>query len=107
LKLTLITFFSWFAELADNQTNIFHLPNPWRTKANGRIIRHVPITLYANDTSGNQSKQWNKHISYFFTLSGLPPRCTNQNYHCHYVATSNQAGAMELAEPIALDIWLV
>ncbi|KAI9624273.1 hypothetical protein KEM48_009014 [Puccinia striiformis f. sp. tritici PST-130] len=37
------------------------IPNPWRVCAGGKIIRHVPVTLYADDTSGNKSKRWNKH----------------------------------------------
>ncbi|KNF03330.1 hypothetical protein PSTG_03598 [Puccinia striiformis f. sp. tritici PST-78] len=37
------------------------IPNPWRVRACGKIIRHVPVTLYADNTSGNKSKRWNKH----------------------------------------------
>jgi hypothetical protein len=47
----------------DNQ--VLCVPNPWRLKANGKVIRHVPIMLYANNTSGNVSKQFNKNISFF------------------------------------------
>ncbi|KAA1096738.1 hypothetical protein PGT21_026964 [Puccinia graminis f. sp. tritici] len=68
--------------LGNQVTTWHHLPNPWRKKANG----------------------WNKHISYYFTLSGLPPTWTNQNYNCHYLSTSNEAGAMELAGPIVSDL---
>jgi len=90
----------------DKQTKYIaiSLPNSWRKKASGRIIRHVPITLYSDDTSGNRSKQWNKHISYFFTLAGLPPKMTNQEYHCHFLGTSNVAGGLELAEPIIKEL---
>jgi hypothetical protein len=82
-------------------------PNQWREKAQGRIIHHVPITLYADDTSGNQSKQWNKHISFYFTLAGLHPKFTNQEYHCHFLGTTNVAGVLELAEPIIKELKLV
>jgi hypothetical protein len=54
------------------------LPNPWCIKAGGKIIQNLPINLYADDTSGNVSKKWNKHISFYFTLSGLPPHISNQ-----------------------------
>ncbi|KAH9814314.1 hypothetical protein DFH28DRAFT_1108148 [Melampsora americana] len=57
------------------------LPNPWR-----------------NDTSGNVSKKWNKHMSYYFTLSGLPPGMTNQEYNIHFLATSNKSSALELGD---------
>ncbi|PLW15305.1 hypothetical protein PCANC_19994 [Puccinia coronata f. sp. avenae] len=83
-----------------NSTHIFPLPNPWRTKAKGMIIRHVPINLYADDTSGNVSKQFNKHMVYYFTLSGLPPRVANMEYNCHFLCTSKTAGALELADQI-------
>jgi len=79
-------------------------PNPWRVKAQGRIIRHVPMTLYADDTSGNVSKQWNKHLSYYWSLSGLPPTMSNQQYNCHFLATSNAAGALELGDQIVDEI---
>ncbi|KAI9630062.1 hypothetical protein KEM48_012312 [Puccinia striiformis f. sp. tritici PST-130] len=79
-------------------------PNPWRIRAQNRVIRHVPITLYADDTSGNQSKRWNKHVSYCFTLSGLSPKFTNMEYNCHFIATSNQAGPLEIAEPIIAEL---
>ncbi|POV96773.1 hypothetical protein PSTT_15457 [Puccinia striiformis] len=79
-------------------------PNPWRIRAQNKVIRHVPITLYADDTSGNQSKRWNKHVSYCFTLSGLSPKLTNMEYNCHFIATSNQAGPLEIAEPIIAEL---
>ncbi|KAH9808088.1 hypothetical protein DFH28DRAFT_1198469 [Melampsora americana] len=44
--------------------------NPWRIKAHGRIIRHVPLVLYCDDLSGNVSKRWNKHMAFYFTLAG-------------------------------------
>jgi hypothetical protein len=67
----------------------------------------MSITLYCDDTSGNQSKRWNKHVSFFFTLSGLAPQLTNQYFNCHYLTTSNSAGAMELARPIVADLMSV
>ncbi|KAH9820476.1 hypothetical protein DFH28DRAFT_1217996 [Melampsora americana] len=80
------------------------LPNPWRERANGLIIRHVPITLYSDDTSGNQSKKWNKHDSFYFTLSGLPPSLTNQEYNIHFQATTNSATVLELGEHIVDEL---
>ncbi|KAI7947140.1 hypothetical protein MJO29_011667 [Puccinia striiformis f. sp. tritici] len=86
------------------ETNEILFPNKWRTIANGKIIRHVPIVLYADDTSGNRSKRWNKHVSYYFTLAGLPPVLSNMQYNCHFITTSNRAGALELAEPIVAEL---
>ncbi|KAA1100370.1 hypothetical protein PGTUg99_023983 [Puccinia graminis f. sp. tritici] len=80
------------------------LPNPWREKANGKIIRHVPLNMYCDDTSGNKSKKWNKHISYYFTLSGLPPKISNQQFNCHFLCTSNIAGALDLGEIVVQQL---
>ncbi|PLW38987.1 hypothetical protein PCASD_08454 [Puccinia coronata f. sp. avenae] len=55
------------------------VPNPWRLKANGKVIRHVPITLYADDTSGNE-------------------------FNCHFLLTSNVASVLELSEQIVDEI---
>jgi hypothetical protein len=79
---------------------VVSVPNPWRIKAKGKVMRHVPITLYADDTSGNISKQFNKHISFFFTLSGLPPRLSNQEYNCHFLSSSNVASVLEISEQV-------
>ena len=87
-----------------NDCQSIPVPNPWRKLAKGKIIRHVPITMYADDTSGNKSKRWNKHVSFCFTLSGLSPILTNMEYNCHFIGTSNVAGALELAEPIVQEI---
>ncbi|KAH9822651.1 hypothetical protein DFH28DRAFT_1049925 [Melampsora americana] len=74
--------------------------NPWRIKAEGRMIRHVPLVLYCDDLSGNVSKRWNKHLAFYFTLAGLPPKLANQEFNCHFLSTSNTAGALELADPL-------
>ncbi|PLW26028.1 hypothetical protein PCANC_22405, partial [Puccinia coronata f. sp. avenae] len=89
------------------QDVVIPIPNPWRAKAKGWIIRHVPITLYADDTSGNISKQFNNHVSFFFTLSGLPPHLSNQEYNCHFLSTSNVATVLEISEQIVNDINMV
>ncbi|KAH9811046.1 hypothetical protein DFH28DRAFT_1131415 [Melampsora americana] len=87
-------------ETAGETLNRIPLPNPWRKKAGGRIIRHVPLILYCDDLSGNVSKRWNKHMAFYFTLAGLPPKLANQEYNCHFLSTSNTAGALELADSL-------
>jgi hypothetical protein len=82
----------------------FPIPNPWRSKAQGRVLRNVPIILYADDTSGNVSKQFNKHISFYFTLAGLPPHISNQEYNCHFLSTSNIASVCEMSEGIVSEL---
>ncbi|KAH9807661.1 hypothetical protein DFH28DRAFT_1138529 [Melampsora americana] len=80
------------------------LVNPWREKAKGKVIRHMPITLYSDDTSGNVSKKFNKHMSVYFTLAGLAPEWTNQEFNIHFLATSNAASALDLLDEIIDNI---
>jgi hypothetical protein len=96
----------WFihSESSDEKEVSIPLPNPWRIKAHGKIIRHVPITLYSDDTSGNSSKQFNKHISFYFMLSGLPPNVSKQEYNCHFLSSSNVAGVLELSNQIVEEL---
>ncbi|KNZ51429.1 hypothetical protein VP01_395g5 [Puccinia sorghi] len=71
-----------------------------RTKARGKLIYHMPINLYADDMSGNKSKRWNKHISFYFTFSGLSPKMDYVEYNRHLISTSNVAEVLEIAESI-------
>jgi hypothetical protein len=82
-------------------------PSGSQQKAQGKVLRNIPITLYCDDTSGNKSKKWNKHISYYFTLSGLPPKISNQQFNCHFLCTSNITGALELGEMVVEQIKYV
>ncbi|KAH9813500.1 hypothetical protein DFH28DRAFT_1171408 [Melampsora americana] len=80
------------------------IQNKWRAKAAGKVIQHVPISLYSDDTSGNVSKKWNKHMCIYFTLAGLPPDLTNQEFNIHFLATSNCATALELFDQVVDDL---
>ncbi|KAI8460242.1 hypothetical protein BY996DRAFT_8498525 [Phakopsora pachyrhizi] len=91
-------------EITSEGKEIIQLPNQWRVKANGKMIRHIPLNFYSDDTSGNVSKQWNKHISIFMSLSGLPPKLSNQEFNTLFVATSNIATALELAAPVCDEL---
>lgn len=89
-----------FGEAESTETAEFSrldLPNPWRVKAAGLVIRHVPIVLYSDDASGNQSKKWNQYMSFYCTLAGLPPKLSNQEYNIHFLTSSNVASALEMA----------
>ncbi|KAH9814114.1 hypothetical protein DFH28DRAFT_972285 [Melampsora americana] len=94
----------WCESRARLLHKIVKLPNAWRLKAKGLPIRSVPIALYSDDTSGNVSKKWNKHMSYYFTLAGLKPKLTNQEYHIHPLCTSNVASALEQGDQIVDEL---
>ncbi|KAI8450568.1 hypothetical protein BY996DRAFT_6417251 [Phakopsora pachyrhizi] len=97
-------FFYTKREITSEGKEIIQLPNPWRVKADGKMIRHIPLNFYSDDTSGNVSKQWNKHISIFMSLAGLPPKLSNQEFNTLFVATSNIATALELAAPVCDEL---
>ncbi|KAI8449513.1 hypothetical protein BY996DRAFT_6418393 [Phakopsora pachyrhizi] len=91
-------------EITSEGKEIIQHSNLWRVKADGKMIRHIPLNFYSDDTSGNVSKQWNKHISIFISLAGLPPKLSNQEFNTLFVATSNIATALELAAPVCDEI---
>lgn len=64
----------------------------------------IPLVLYSDDTSGNVSKKWNKHMSFYCSLAGLPPKMTNQDYNIHFISTSNAASALEQADGLADEL---
>ncbi|KAH9807975.1 hypothetical protein DFH28DRAFT_1199728 [Melampsora americana] len=68
------------------------------------IIRSLPVVLYSDDTSGNVSKKWNKHMSFYFSLAGLRPKLTNQEYNIHSLCTSNIASALEQGDQIVDEL---
>ncbi|KAG6808386.1 hypothetical protein H0H92_004302, partial [Tricholoma furcatifolium] len=72
--------------------------NSWRTCSKGKHVLAVPIWLYCDDTSGNQSKKWNKHNSFLFTLAGLPRRMVHQESNIHFLSTSNIAPPLEMLD---------
>ncbi|KAG0152031.1 hypothetical protein CROQUDRAFT_36055, partial [Cronartium quercuum f. sp. fusiforme G11] len=65
---------------------------------------HVPLTLYSDDTFGNVSKKFNQHMCIYCTLSGLPPKLTDQEFNVHPLACSNIASALEIADQIIKEV---
>ncbi|KIJ50446.1 hypothetical protein M422DRAFT_107014, partial [Sphaerobolus stellatus SS14] len=78
--------------------------NKWHLKTKGFPVYSVPIWLYCDDTSGNQSKKWNKHNSYLFTLARLPRQEVLKEYNVQFLSTSNLAPPLEMLEGIQSQI---
>ncbi|KNF05468.1 hypothetical protein PSTG_01278 [Puccinia striiformis f. sp. tritici PST-78] len=97
LPLSIICANKFFEVNGDNSVPI-QLPNSWRKKAGEIFSQNLPISLYANDTSGNVSKRWNKHISFYYTLEGLSPNLFNKEYNCHVLATSDCTTVFKISE---------
>jgi len=78
--------------------------NWWRHQAKGKCVLSLPLWLYCDDTSGNQSKKWNEHNSFLFTLAGLPGSETSKEYNIHFICTSNLAPPLEMLDGVVQQI---
>ncbi|KAH9817516.1 hypothetical protein DFH28DRAFT_889476 [Melampsora americana] len=87
-----------FNDSEPDGTNILSipLPNPWQICADILLIQEIPMILYSDDTSGNVSKEWNKHMSIYTIIASLPAKLAYQEFNIHFVATTNTANALEL-----------
>ncbi|KZV81516.1 hypothetical protein EXIGLDRAFT_628358, partial [Exidia glandulosa HHB12029] len=71
------------------------MPNPLRAKANGEELFTLFLNTWADDVSGNVSKQWNKHWNICFQNACLPGRLLFQEYFVRFFSTSQHATAPE------------
>jgi hypothetical protein len=80
------------------------MPNPLRAKSNGQEVRTIFVNVWADDVSGNISKQYNKHVNVCLQNTCLPGRLLNQEYFVHFYAASQHAAAPELLAALRDDI---
>ncbi|THV03142.1 hypothetical protein K435DRAFT_652024 [Dendrothele bispora CBS 962.96] len=72
------------------------MPNPKRKLVGeDEDLCVVMIPVWADDVSGNKSKQFNKHINLYMENSNLPSRLLQQEYFVNFVSTSPHATAPE------------
>ncbi|KAH9817967.1 hypothetical protein DFH28DRAFT_926165 [Melampsora americana] len=87
-------------QMVDQPNGHFYLYEPVQLQSHKIVVPIFFIKWNHTHLQGNISKRWNKHLAFYFTLAGLPPKLANQEYNCHFVTTSNLAGALELADPL-------
>jgi hypothetical protein len=76
----------------------------FRVKYDKLPVVMLPLLLYTDDTSGNQSKKWNSFDVWALLLAGLPRALNAQLHNIHFLCASNRCKAIEMTEPIVADL---
>lgn len=86
-------------------------PHPVRRIAKGRPAFTLGIMSWADDVSGNRTKQYNPHTNVYVANTNLPHEKLQQEYFVRFCSTSPDASALEqldaLGEEIGQDKWHV
>ncbi|KAG9089001.1 hypothetical protein FRC06_001747, partial [Ceratobasidium sp. 370] len=80
------------------------MPHRLRSLAGSRLVYSVPLIIFMDDTSGNVSKQWNKHWSCYLSNAALPREVLQSEYYVRFASTSTHASPLELMQGIRASI---
>ncbi|KAK4691225.1 hypothetical protein P7C70_g9398, partial [Phenoliferia sp. Uapishka_3] len=78
--------------------------NPAREKANGLRRVTVPASLYGDGVGGIKGSTWDEHTVWYMSLVGLEPEALGQEFHLHFLSTSNTAHQQEMLTAIVDEI---
>jgi hypothetical protein len=72
------------------------MPNPMRKLVDDEEdLLVIMVSPWADDVSGNKSKQYNKHMKMYTGNGCLPGRLLQQEFHVHYISSSPHASSAE------------
>ena len=83
------------------------MPHPLRAVAGLRPVYSIPIILFMDDVSGNETNVWNKHISAYISNAAITREALNLEYSVRFVLTSKHATPSELMDGIREDLEYV
>lgn len=63
---------------------------PLKEHTEGRRVVCLPIIIYSDDTSGNNSKKWNKFDLWAMMFAGLPRKDNGHLENIHFLCASNK-----------------
>ncbi|KAJ6567792.1 hypothetical protein B0H10DRAFT_2168917 [Mycena sp. CBHHK59/15] len=89
-----------------DDANAPEMPNPLRKIAAGNDLYVVMVPIWADDVSGNKSKQYNKHINMYMANSNLPGQLLQQEYFVRFVSMSPHATSPEQFSAVKDQIHL-
>ena len=79
----------------------------WKELSRGLHVFMVPLVLFSDDVSGNESKKWNKFDVWAMLLAGLPKTTNHQLENIHFICASNRVDCLKMAEPVVDDLFLL
>lgn len=78
-------------------------PHPVRITAQGRPVFVLRIMPWADDVSGNRSKQYNAHMNMYLPNINIPHKLLAQEYFVQFCATSPHASSLEQFDALSMD----
>lgn len=79
-----------------DNSQVPEMPNPQRMLVDDdEDLFVIMVSPWADDVSGNKSKQYNKHMNMYTGNGCLPGRLLQQEFHVHYISSSPHASSAE------------